>query len=132
MSNGGVPAPISRSAVKKKRDERIRRRVRLIRREAPWLDERKFAHLLQRHAALGIIFDHLVENVRLHGITNDLGEVRGVVDSIRRMAGTLLSFDKEMCLTPLASSGVRTRPIDIFEIAGSVPPADVAITEKPE
>ncbi|MGC1811185.1 MAG: hypothetical protein WA721_14645 [Candidatus Binataceae bacterium] len=124
MSDGGVPAPISRAAVKRKRDERVRRRVRLIRREASWLDERKFARLLQRHASLGIIFDQLCENVRRFGLVNDLGEPRAIVDSIRRLGQTLLSFDRELGLTPMSSTAARTRPIDIFEIAGSVPPID--------
>lgn len=133
MSDSGVPAPISRAAVKRKRDERVRRRARRLRTAAPWVGEPRYSHLIQRYSALGVLFDSLCENARRFGLVNDLGEPRPILDSIRRMAGTLLAYDREMLLTPLSSTGVRTRPPDIFDLGMiSVPPIAVAITEKPE
>ena len=106
----------------KKRDERVRRRARLLRTSAPWLDERDTRTSSSATAPWACSSIRLVENARRFGLVNDLGEPRAILDSIRRLAGTLLSFDRELCLTPLSSTGVHTRPIDIFEIAGSVPP----------
>ncbi len=75
--DSNIPAVAKRpSAVKRCRDERTRKRVRILRKSAPWLEERKYSILLARYAGLSVIFDRLVEDVRQHGLTNELGEPR--------------------------------------------------------
>jgi hypothetical protein len=113
--DSNLPAIAKRpSAVKRRRDERARKRVRVLRRGAPWLEERRYSVLLSRYAGLTVIFDRLVEDVRQHGITNDLGEPRPILDSIRRLAGTLLNHESALKITPLAGTQSH-RPRDMFE-----------------
>ncbi|HKN12017.1 MAG TPA: hypothetical protein VJX68_02385 [Candidatus Binatus sp.] len=106
--------PVPRSAVARKRNQRVNRRARQTRRSAEWLNQPRYVRAVLRHASLGTIFDGLVENICQFGLTNELGEVRSVVESARRVALALLQHEREMLLTPLASAQAP-RTLDVFE-----------------
>jgi|SRR5208337_4906054 len=124
-----TPAPVSRSAVaKRRRDEKARRRERRLKRAVPWLAEKKFSITIARYAKMTVIFDALCDDVRKNGLTDTLDNPRAVVDLLRRFSNGLLAHEKELLLVPGAQPRAH-KAADIFETLINATPTDAEIVE---
>jgi hypothetical protein len=100
-------APRSRapSRAVRKRDERVRRVVRKIRKHATWLDQPHFATLLYTYGALWVRF------VDLNGVkaepVDDLGRPNAITDQLTRIAGRLGQLAAQLGLSPAAERALR-------------------------
>jgi hypothetical protein len=93
------------SRVARKRDERVRRVVRKIRKHATWLDQPHFATLLYTYGALWVRF------VDLHSVQaepiDDLGRPNAITDQLTRIAGRLGQLAAQLGLSPTAERALR-------------------------
>ena len=108
MSNATELTPArSRAPSRKvrKRDERVRRVVRKIRKHATWLDQPHFGSLLYAYGALFVRF------VDLHSVeaepVDDLGRPNPITDQLVRVAGRLGQFAAQLGLSPTAERALR-------------------------
>jgi hypothetical protein len=85
----------------RKRDERVRRVVRKIRRPATWLDQPHFY-------AYGALFVRFVD---LHAVEaepiDDLGRPNAITDQLTRIAGRLGQLAGQLGLSPAAERALR-------------------------
>lgn len=122
--------PRAPSRAVRKRDERVRRVVRKIRKHATWLDAPHFASLLY---AYGILFVRLVD---LHAVqaepVDDLGRPNAITDQLTRIAGRLGQLAAQLGLSPVAERALRhdatlevnhRKWLDLAKDAEVVPPA---------
>ena len=124
----------------RKRDERVRRVVRKIRKHAVWLDAPHFASLLY---AYGVLFVRFVD---LHAVqaepVDDLGRPSANTDQLVRIAGRLGQLAAQLGLSPSAERALRhdaalevshRKWLDLARDAEVVPaPAAPASTPAPE
>jgi hypothetical protein len=93
------------SRAARKRDERVRRVVRKIRKHAVWLDAPHFASLLY---AYGVLFVRFVD---LHAVqaepVDDLGRPSATTDQLTRIAGRLGQLAAQLGLSPTAERALR-------------------------
>jgi hypothetical protein len=89
----------------RKRDERVRRVVRKIKKHAAWLDQPHFASLLYAYGALFVRF------VDLHSVQaepiDDLGRPNAITDQLTRIAGRLGQLAAQLGLSPSAERALR-------------------------
>ncbi len=89
----------------RKRDERVRRVVRKIKKHATWLDQPHFASLLYAYGALFVRF------VDLHSVQaepiDDLGRPNAITDQLTRIAGRLGQLAAQLGLSPSAELALR-------------------------
>lgn len=109
-----TPRPSRRAA---KRDEAIRRRVRTIRREVDFLDAPQFLPALRRYAALQILFDSLIADLRERGPFDQDGEPRPAVETLRRLSDSLGRIEQALALTPRSGFARRGEPDVVLELA---------------
>jgi hypothetical protein len=99
MSN--LPArPISRSAVKRQRDQRLRRITRQCRKLAPHLDNPAFGPVLQSFGRVSLMLNDAYERIRNEELLNEDGELRASIDTIRKLADTQAKLAEKLGLTP--------------------------------
>ena len=93
------------SRTARKRDERVRRVVRKIKKHATWLDQPHFATLLYAYAILW------VRLVNLHAANDDavdeLGRPHPVTDQLTRISGRLGQLAAQLGLSPTAERALR-------------------------
>src|ERR1700730_15648471 len=100
-SESDVPAkPISRSAVRRQKDQRLRRIVRQCRTLAPHLDNRAFGPVLQGFARVSILLADSYEKLRGTELLGEDGELRPSIDTIRKLADTQAKLAEKLGLTP--------------------------------
>jgi hypothetical protein len=97
--------PRTPSRTVRRRDERVRRVVRKIRKHATWLDAPHFASLLYAYGALFVRF------VDLHAVksepVDDLGRPDATTDQLVRIAGRLGQLAAQLGLSPSAERALR-------------------------
>jgi hypothetical protein len=113
MTNS-VTTTISRSAVRRQRDQRLRRIVRECRRLAPHLDNRAFGPVLQSFARVSLLLADSYEKIRGAELLDENNELRPSIDTIRRLADTQAKLAEKLGLTPatLRAFG-REKPVDL-------------------
>lgn len=106
--------PISRSAVRRQRDQRLRRIVRQCRTLAPHLDNRAFGPVLQSFARISILLADSYEKLRGAELLGEDGELRPSIDTIRKLVDSQAKLAEKLGLTPatLRSLG-REKPVDL-------------------
>jgi hypothetical protein len=105
-------APPSRRIAK--RDMRVRRAVRSIRRLAPHLDDPIFTPLLYGFASICLLLNDSRNKIRGGSLIGDDGELRPSLDTIRRLAETQAKLAEKLGLTPSTLRLFRKeRTIDI-------------------
>ena len=89
----------------RKRDERVRRVVRRIKKHATWLDQPHFGSLLYAYAALFVRF------VDLHSVeaepVDDLGRPNTITDQLTRIAARLGQLAAQLGLSPASEKALR-------------------------
>jgi hypothetical protein len=97
--------PRTPSRATRKRDERVRRVVRKIKKHAIWLDQPHFATLLYTYGALWVRF------VDLNGVkaepVDDLDRPSAITDQLARVAGRLGQLAAQLGLSPTAERALR-------------------------
>src|SRR5262245_4928898 len=101
-----VPARLrTPSRAARKRDERVRRVIRRIRKHATWLDQPHFGPLLYAYGALWVRF------VDLHIVkaepTDELGKPDPITDQMTRIAGRLSQLAAQLGLSPVAERALK-------------------------
>ena len=122
----------------RKRDERVRRVVRKIRKHAVWLGAPHFASLLY---AYGVLFVRFVD---LHGVgaepVDDLGRPSANTDQLVRIAGRLGQLAAQLGLSPSAERALRhdaaiegqhRKWLELAKDAEVVPPSPASATSAP-
>src|SRR5262245_51901618 len=97
--------PRNPSRAARKRDERVRRVVRRIKKHATWLDQPHFATLLYTYGALWVRFVDL-NSVKAEPI-DDLGRPNAITDQLTRIAGRLGQLAGQLGLSPAAERALR-------------------------
>jgi hypothetical protein len=96
-----LPKPISRSAVRRQKDQRLRRIVRQCRTLAPHLDDRAFGPVLQSFGRISLLLADSYEKIRGAELVGEDGELRPSIDTIRKLADTQAKLADKLGLTPL-------------------------------
>ncbi len=94
------PRPESRMAVRRHRDEQIRRGVCKARRLAPHLENPIFLPLLQSFCRISLLLERGYQSLRDGSLLDQDGELRGSVDTVRRLAETQTRLAEKLGLTP--------------------------------
>ena len=97
--------PRTPSRAVRKRDERVRRVVRKIRKHATWLDQPHFATLLYTYGALWVRFVDL-NSVKAEPI-DELGRPNAITDQLTRIAARLGQLAAQLGLSPAAERALR-------------------------
>jgi len=106
------PAAPSRRIAK--RDARVRRAVRSIRRLAPHLDDPIFTPQLYGFAGICLLLSDARNKIRGQGLIGDDGELRPSIDTIRRLTETQSKLAEKLGLTPSTLKAFRKeKTIDI-------------------
>ncbi len=92
--------PVSRVAVRRHRDEQIRRGVRKARRLAPHLDNPVFLPLLQSFCCISLLLERGYQSLRDRSLLDDEGELCASIDVVRRLAETQTRLAEKLGLTP--------------------------------
>jgi hypothetical protein len=95
------------SRTARKRDERVRRVVRKIRKHAVWLDAPHFASLLYVYGALFVKFVDLHSAEKSESPVDDLGRPNANTDQLTRIAGRLGQLAAQLGLSPAAERALR-------------------------
>jgi len=102
-----APAPIPRRIAKAKRDQRLRRITRELRRLAPHLDDQAFAPILQGFARVSVLLADSYEKVRQMDLIGEDGELRPSIETIRRLVDTQSKLAERLGLTPSTLKAMR-------------------------
>lgn len=116
MPEDTLPAKhISRSATRRKVDQRIKRVRRELLVDAPaHVNPRRFKYAIETGARAIVLTRDAYEFLRERGMTNEDGELRSSVDVVQRLLSTTLKILRELNLTPAAMGKLRNeRPIDL-------------------
>ena len=97
--------PRAPSRAIRKRDGRVRRVVRKIKKHAAWLDQPHFASLLYAYGALFVRFVDL-NAVKAEPI-DDLSRPNAITDQLTRVAGRLGQLAAQLDLSPTAERALR-------------------------
>ncbi len=97
--------PRAPSRAIRKRDGRVRRVVRKIKKHATWLDAPHFASLLYAYGALFVRFVDL-NAVKAEPI-DDQGRPNAITDKLTRVAGRLGQLAAQLGLSPTAERALR-------------------------
>jgi hypothetical protein len=96
-----LPAkPTSWSAVRRERDQRLRRVVRRCRSLAPHLENQAFAPVLQSFGRISLLLADSYEKLRGTELLGEDGELRPSIDTIRKLADTQAKLAEKLGLTP--------------------------------
>ena len=104
--------PRSRVALRRQRDQRIRRFRRQLLAVAPHLNDPKFGPLLHSFARISILGLDACDYLRLGGIVGDDGELRSSVDVVQRLVNSQLKLANALGLTPFALAKLKPTPPD--------------------
>ena len=99
--------PRTPSRAVRRRDERVRRVVRKIRKHAVWLDAPHFASLLYVYGALFVKFVDLHAAEKAEPPVDDLGRPNANTDQLTRIAGRLGQLAAQLGLSPSAERALR-------------------------
>jgi hypothetical protein len=94
------PRPVSRIAVRRYRDEQIRRGVRKARRLAPHLENAIFLPLLQSFCRVSLLLERGYQSLRDRSLLDEEGELCASIDIVRRLAETQTRLAEKLGLTP--------------------------------
>jgi hypothetical protein len=97
------PRATSRGA--RKRDERVRRVIARLRRDAPWLQAPRYGIQLRAYAILWIRFENL--RAANGDALDELGKPHPVNDGLARLAGKLSQLGRELGLSPVAEKALH-------------------------
>lgn len=94
--------PTKRTTRKQReRDQQIRRLTRRLQTLTPHLDRPEFLPLLRSYARLSILIERSYQVIRdADSLIGEDGEVRGSVDTVRRLAETQSRLAEKLGLTP--------------------------------
>jgi hypothetical protein len=97
--------PRSRTMVRRKRDESVRRLIGKLRREASYLSEPRYAPLLKSYCELTVLISRGYARVREGDLTSaTTGELRASLDTLLRMYATQGRLARELGLTPTVAA----------------------------
>lgn len=108
------PAPSRALSRPPKRDQQIRRAVTRLRTLVPHLDRPEYLPLLRSYARVTLLIERSYEVLRDGRLVDDDGELRGSLDTIRRLMTTQAQLARELGLSPSAARSVQSnRPRDL-------------------
>ena len=109
------PRPVSRVMTRIKRDGQVRRLVGQMRRLAPYVDDPRFAPLLRTFAEVTLLIERSYAKLRDVDVTADSGELRGSLDTFRRLAETQRGLARELGLSPTVAA-TMTKPVKVLDL----------------
>jgi hypothetical protein len=89
----------------RKRDERVRRVVARLRRDAPWLQAPRYGIQLRAYAIIWVRLENL--HAANSDALDELGRPHPVNESLARLAGKLSQLGRELGLSPLAEKALH-------------------------
>jgi hypothetical protein len=95
----------SRTPRVRKRDERVRRVVARLRRDAPWLQAPRYGIQLRAYAIIWVRLENL--HAANSDALDELGRPHPVNESLARLAGKLSQLGRELELSPLAEKALH-------------------------
>ncbi len=93
----------------RKRDERVRRVVARLRRDAPWLQAPRYGILLRTYAIQWIRYENL--HAANGDALDELGKPHPVNDALARIAGKLSQLGRELGLSPVSEKALHQSAI---------------------
>lgn len=93
------------SRTARKRDERVRRVVARLRRDAPWLQASRYGIQLRAYAIIWVRLENL--HAANSDALDELGRPHPVNESLARLAGKLSQLGRELGLSPLAERALH-------------------------
>ena len=109
------PRPVSRVMTRIKRDGQVRRLVGQMRRLAPYVDDPRFAPLLRTFAEVTLLIERSYAKLRDVDVTADSGELRGSLDTFRRLAETQRGLARELGLSPTVAA-TMAKPVRVLDL----------------
>ncbi|HEV3112588.1 MAG TPA: hypothetical protein VGY99_19040, partial [Candidatus Binataceae bacterium] len=109
------PRPVSRVMTRIKRDGQVRRLVGQMRRLAPYVDDPRFAPLLRTFAEVTLLIERSYAKLKDVDVTADSGELRGSLDTFRRLAETQRGLARELGLSPTVAA-TMTKPVKVLDL----------------
>lgn len=105
---------VSRIAVRRRRDEQVRRAVRRLATIAPHLADLKYRPALQSLARISLLVDRAYETLKGRSLLDENGELRPSLDTLRRLIGTQSDLLKAVGLMPtsILPDGHQHRTMD--------------------
>jgi hypothetical protein len=97
--------PRTPSRTARKRDERVRRVIARLRRDAPWLQAPRYGIQLRAYAILWIRFENL--HAANGDALDELGKPHPVNEGLARLAGKLSQLGRELGLSPVAEKALH-------------------------
>jgi hypothetical protein len=97
--------PQTPSRAARKRDERVRRVVARLRRDAPWLQAPRYGIQLRAYAIIWVRLENL--HAANSDALDELGRPHPVNESLTRLAGKLSQLGRELGLSPLAEKALH-------------------------
>jgi hypothetical protein len=102
--------PRAPSRAVRKRDERVRRVVRWLKKDATFLDKPRYAPLLRIYAGLTIKYETLLSNINAKygdDLLDELGHAVPALETLQRLAKTCASIGAQLGLAPGAERAMR-------------------------
>jgi hypothetical protein len=99
-------------------DQRVRRFKRKLLQVAPHLCEPRYGPMIHTFASVSILQRDACEYLRLKGLVNDQGELRGSVGTVNTLCNTMLKLANALGLTPLSLS--RFKPSELDDLAAQL------------
>lgn len=102
--------PRTPSRVARKRDERTRRLVRWLKKDATFLDKPRYAPMLRIYAGLTLKYETLLANINERygdNLLDELGHAIPALETLQRLAKTCASIGSQLGLAPAAEQAMR-------------------------
>jgi len=117
MPESDLPAKtISRSAVRRQRDQQVRRSIRKLRALAGHLDDQRYLPLLRSYCELSLLIERGYTELRDKPlVSTETGELRGSIDTLRRMMDTQRGIARELGLSPTVAASLA-KPVKFLDL----------------
>ena len=111
-----LPTPIPRSAVRRQRDQQVRRSIRRLRGLASHLEDPRYLPVLRSFCELSLLIERAYAELRDKPLTSaDTGELRNSIDTLRRMMDTQRGISRELGLSPTVAASLA-KPVKFLDL----------------
>ena len=116
MSTTLPDTPRRQTVAQRKRDEKVRRAVRAIRRTVPALNDVRYTPLLRSYATLTLMIEKAAARLRDEDpISPVTGELRQSYSTIAGLIRTQATVAEKLCLTPGAAVSLA-KPVAVLDL----------------
>jgi hypothetical protein len=129
MSDNRLPTAVplsSRSLIRRKRDEQVRRFARRLRQIAPHLNDLRFGPLVSSFARISILLERAYATLKDRDlISPETDELRTSIDTVSRLIGQQVKLAAALGLSPMTIRSLsREKVADAFDAARGVEDAE--------